>query len=148
MATVIRLARGGAKKTPFYRLVVADSRAPRDGEFIEKIGTFNPLLAKDSTTRLVVNTERAKYWLGVGAQPSDRVARLFATAGLGAKPSIEGKPQKARRKPEKLSRREKAAKLEVEAKAKAAEEATAAAEAAKAAAEAPAEAPASEESAA
>ena len=143
MATVLRLSRGGAKKNPFYRLVVADRRAPRDGDFIEKIGTFNPLLAKDSPARFVVNEERAKYWLGVGAQPSDRVARLFAAAGLGEKPDVSGKPQKGRKKPEKLTRKEKAAAAEIEAKANAEKEAAAAAEAAKAAAEAPA--PAAEE---
>ncbi len=138
MATVIRLARGGAKKKPFYRMVVADSRAPRNGDFIEKLGTFNPLLAKDNAARLVVNAERAKYWLGVGAQPSDRVARLFAGLELVAKPDFAGKPQKTRKKADKLTRTEKAAKAQVEADAKAAAEKAAEAEAAKAAAAAPA----------
>lgn len=153
MATVIRLTRGGAKKSPYYRVVAADSRAPRDGNFIEKLGTFNPLVAKDSASRFTYNEERVKYWLSVGAQPSDRVARLLSDAGVVAKPDYAGKPQKGRKKPEKLTRVEKAAKAETDAKAKAAADAEAAkaaaaaeAEAAKAAAEAPAaEAPAANE---
>lgn len=139
MPTVIRLSRGGAKKRPFYHIVVADSRKPRDGQFIERLGTFNPLLAKDNAQRVVVNAERAKYWFGVGAQPSERVARILADSGLTQKPSAEGKPQKTRKKADKLTRKEKAAAAEAEAKA--------AAEAEKAAAEAApvAEAPAAEE---
>lgn len=146
MPTVVRLSRGGAKKSPFYRIVVADSRKPRDGDFIERLGTFNPLLAKDNALRLVINQERAKHWFSVGAQPSERVARILADLGLTQKPSAEGKPQKARKKADKLSRKEKAAAADVEAKANAEAEKAAAAEAAKAAAEAPAEAaPAAEE---
>lgn len=146
MPAVIRLARGGAKKKPFYRMVVTDSRNPRDGDFIEKLGTFNPILAKDNAARLVVNQERTKYWLSVGAKPSDRVARLLATLELVAKPEFAGKPQKTRKKADKLTRTEKAAKAEAEAKAKAEAEKAAEAEAAKAAAAAPAaeEAPAAE----
>lgn len=117
MATVIRLARGGAKKTPFYRIVVADRRAPRDGQFIEKLGTFNPLLAKDSDKRVVLNTERAKHWLSVGAQPSDRVNSLLAALGLTKKADTAGKPQKTRKKADKLTRAEKRAAAEAEAKA-------------------------------
>ena len=139
MAAVIRLARAGAKKKPFYRVIVADRRAPRNGEFIEKLGTFNPLLAKDNTARVVLNTERTKYWLGVGAQPSDRVNTLLAAAGLTKKADIAGKPQKPRKKADKLSRAEKRAAAEVEAAAEAA--AAAAAPAVEAAAE---EAPAAE----
>ena len=82
MALSIRLSRGGAKKRPFYRIVVADSRAPRDGRFIEKLGTYNPLLPKDSAERVTLDTERAKHWLSVGAQPSDRVERFLDAAGL------------------------------------------------------------------
>ncbi|MDO6413905.1 30S ribosomal protein S16 [Sphingomonas sp. BIUV-7] len=82
MSVSIRLSRGGAKKRPYYRIVVANSRAPRDGAFIEKIGTYNPLLAKDDAKRVVLDTERAKHWLSVGAQPTDRVARFFDAAGL------------------------------------------------------------------
>lgn len=148
MATVLRLARGGAKKKPFYRIVAADSRKPRDGQFIEKLGTFNPLLAKDSPARVVLNAERAKYWLSVGATPSDRVNSLLVAAGLTKARSTEGKPQKARKKADKLTRVEKKAAAEAEAKENAAAEAAAAKEAAakEAAAEAPAaEAPAAEE---
>jgi small subunit ribosomal protein S16 len=147
MATTIRLARGGAKKKPFYRIVVADSRKPVTGDFIERIGTFNPLLPRDSKERLVVNQERASHWLKTGAVPSDRIARLFSDLGLTEKPSAAGKPQKGRKKPEKLTRKEKAAAAEAEAKAKAAEEAAAAKAAAEAeAAEAEAAAaPAAEE---
>lgn len=141
MAAVIRLARGGAKKSPFYRIVVTDRRNPRDGDFIEKIGTFNPLVAKDNAARLVVNTERAKHWMSVGALPSDRVNSLFASLGLTKAADNAGKPQKTRKKADKFTRAEKRAQAEEEAKANAAAEA----EAAKAAAAAPAEAPAAEE---
>ena len=82
MALKIRLSRGGAKKRPFYRIVVADVRSPRDGRFIEKLGTFNPLLAKDNETRISVDEERVKYWMSVGAQPTDRVARMLKPLGL------------------------------------------------------------------
>lgn len=127
MSAVIRLARGGAKKTPFYRIVVADKRSPRDGQFIEKLGTFNPLLAKDSDKRVVLNTERAKHWLSVGAQPSDRVNSLLANLGLTKKADVAGKPKKSRKKADKLTRAEKRAAAEAEAKAApAAEEAPAA----------------------
>ncbi len=96
MALKIRLARGGAKKRPYYRIVVADSRAPRDGRFIEKVGFFNPLLPKDSDKRVGFDAERIKYWLSVGAKPTDRVARFLAKDGLydwtpGNNP-IKGKP--------------------------------------------------------
>ncbi|MBU1333643.1 MAG: 30S ribosomal protein S16 [Alphaproteobacteria bacterium] len=82
MALKLRLARGGTKKRPFYHIVVADARSPRDGRFIEKLGTFNPLLAKDNEGRVVLNVERAKHWLSVGAQPTDRVLRFLDTAGV------------------------------------------------------------------
>jgi len=85
MAIAIRLTRGGAKKRPVYRIVVADSRAPRDGRFIEKLGTYNPLLPKDSAERVTLDAERARHWLSVGAQPSDRVARFLDAAGLLAR---------------------------------------------------------------
>ena len=83
MPLKIRLARGGAKKRPFYRIVVADSRMPRDGRFIERLGTFDPIKAKDAADRLVVDTEKAQAWIVKGAQPTDRVARLLETAGVG-----------------------------------------------------------------
>jgi small subunit ribosomal protein S16 len=129
MATVIRMSRGGAKKKPYYRLVVTDSRAPRDGDFIERVGSFDPMLPKENTARVVINMERAKHWLSVGAKPSDRVAKLFADAGLGEKPSFAGKPIKTRKKADKLSRVEKRAAAELEAKAQAEADAKAAAEA-------------------
>ncbi len=139
MSAVIRLARAGTKKKPFYRIVVTDRRSPRDGDFIEKIGTFNPLLAKDSATRLVVSNDRAKHWLSVGALPSERVNSLFAGLGLTQKTDVAGKPQKTRKKADKLTRAEKRAAAEVEAKAAAEAEANAPkAEEAAAAEEAPA----------
>ena len=94
MSLKIRLTRGGAKKRPYYRIVVADARSPRDGRFIEKIGTFNPLLAKDAENRVVLNTERAQHWVGVGAQPTDRVLRFLDAAGLMKRPA-RSNPQKS-----------------------------------------------------
>ena len=82
MALSIRLSRGGSKKRPYYRIVVADARSPRDGKFIERIGNYNPLLAKDDEKRVVLDADRAKHWLGVGAQPTDRVARFLDVAGV------------------------------------------------------------------
>ena len=83
MPLKIRLSRGGAKKRPFYRIVVADSRMPRDGRFIERLGTFDPIKAKDAADRLVVDGEKAQAWMAKGAQPTDRVARLLASVGVG-----------------------------------------------------------------
>lgn len=128
MALSMRLSRGGSKKRPYYRIVVADARAPRDGKFIEKIGTYNPLLAKDSPERVKLDNERATYWLGVGAQPTDRVARFLDTAGL--------KERAARNNPNKAVPGEKAKERAEER----AEKAKAAAEAAAAPAEEAAEA--------
>ena len=82
MATKIRLARGGSKKRPFYRIVVTDTRMPRDGRFIEKLGTYNPLLAKDSEERVKMDIDRVKHWLGEGAQVTDRVSRMLEAAGV------------------------------------------------------------------
>ena len=82
MAMKIRLARGGSKKRPHYTVVAADSRMPRDGRFIEKLGTYNPLLPKDSEERVKMNIERVQYWIGQGAQPTDRVARMLEAAGV------------------------------------------------------------------
>lgn len=82
MATSIRLSRGGSKKRPYYRIVVADSRSPRDGRFIERIGSYNPLLGKDNPDRVKLDVERAAHWIGVGAQPTDRVARFLDAAGI------------------------------------------------------------------
>ncbi len=85
MAMKIRLARGGSKKRPHYSIVASDSRMPRDGRFLEKLGTYNPLLAKDSEDRVKMNIERVQYWLGQGAQPTDRVTRFLEAAGVVAK---------------------------------------------------------------
>ena len=144
MATSIRLARGGSKKRPYYKIVVADSRSPRDGRFIERIGSYNPLLAKDSPERVKLDAERAKHWLSVGAQPSDRVARFLDAAGI--------KERAARSNPKKAEPGEKA-KERAEEKAQKladAEEAAAAAAAAPAPEPEAAEeaAPAAEEAAA
>jgi len=124
MALSIRLSRGGSKKRPYYRIVVADSRSPRDGRFIEKIGTYNPLLAKDSGERVKLDGDRAKHWLGVGAQPTDRVARFLDVAGI--------RERAARNNPKKAEPGEKAKERAEERaeKLKAAEEAAAEAKAA------------------
>ena len=82
MALSMRLSRGGSKKRPYYKIVVADARAPRDGKFIERIGSYNPQLPKDNAERMILDAERAKHWLAAGAQPSDRVARLLDLAGV------------------------------------------------------------------
>jgi small subunit ribosomal protein S16 len=156
MAVSIRLSRGGSKKRPYYRVVVADARAPRDGNFIEKVGTYNPMLAKDDANRVVLNGDRIKHWLSVGAQPTDRVARFLDTAGIKER-AVRANPKKAE-PGEKAKERaeEKAAKLaEAEEAAKAAAAAPAVEEAAveevaaeeAPAAEAPAEEAAAEESA-
>jgi len=126
MALKIRLARGGSKKRPFYSIVIADVRSPRDGRFIEKIGTFNPLLTKDNDQRLVLNKERVEHWLSMGAKPTDRVLRFLDEIGL-----MKREP---RNNPNKALPGKKAQERIAEKKAK--EEA--AAEAAKAEAEAPA----------
>ncbi len=92
MALKIRLARGGAKKRPFYSIVVADARSPRDGRFLEKVGTYNPMLARDHAERVTLKEERIRHWLGVGAQPTDRVARFLGDAGLAPKPERRETP--------------------------------------------------------
>jgi small subunit ribosomal protein S16 len=116
MSLKIRLARGGAKKRPFYSIVVADSRSPRDGRFIERIGTYNPMLDKDHAERLVLKEERIKHWLGVGALPTDRVARFFGDAGLVKKPEVHESPKRSTPKAKAQER----AKATAEAAAKAA----------------------------
>jgi small subunit ribosomal protein S16 len=95
MALKIRLARGGAKKRPFYRIVVAEATAPRDGRFIERIGSYNPILPKEHAERIVLDEERAKYWLSVGAQPTDRVLRFLDERGLAKRPA-RSNPEKAK----------------------------------------------------
>jgi len=133
MAMKIRLARGGSKKRPFYRIVATDSRMPRDGRFIEKLGTYNPLLPKDSEERVKMNIERVQYWLGEGAQPTDRISRMLEAAGV-----VEKKERA------NLKKGEPGKKAKERAEEKAAK-AAAAAEAANAPAEeAPAEAAAEE----
>lgn len=136
MAIAMRLSRGGAKKRPYYKIVVADERAPRDGKYLEQIGTYNPLLGKDDPDRVKLNEDRARYWVGVGAQPSDRVARFLDAAGI--------QERAARNNPQKAEPGEKAKERAEERASKAAE----AEEAAKAAAEAPAEEAPTEEAAA
>ena len=141
MATKIRLARGGSKKRPFYRIVIADERAPRDGNFIEKIGNFNPMVPKDHKERVVISNERAEHWLKVGAQPTDRVQRILADLGMMEAPKITEKTKKHLPKAKAQER----IKAKEEAALKAEEDAKAAAEAAKAEAEKPAEEPVAEE---
>jgi len=134
MATKMRLARGGSKKRPFYRIVIADERAPRDGNFIEKIGNFNPMVPKDHKERVVISKERAEHWLKVGAQPTDRVQRILAELGMMDAPKITEKTKKHLPKAKAQER----TKAKEEAALKAEEDAKAAAEAAKAEAEKPA----------
>ncbi len=134
MALKMRMARGGRKQSPFYRIVVADARAPRDGKFIEKVGTYNPLLNKDDANRVTLNTELVQKWLAEGAQPSERVARFLGDAGLIAKPenrkSIEKAKPKAKAQQMVKDKEAKAeAAKEAEAQAKADAEAAAAEEA-------------------
>ncbi|TAD87456.1 MAG: 30S ribosomal protein S16 [Alphaproteobacteria bacterium] len=95
MSLKIRLTRMGAKKRPYYRIVVAEATAPRDGRFIEKIGSYNPMVDRDHPDRLVIDAERAKHWLAVGAQPTDRVARFFGDRGLMEKRAIRETPLKS-----------------------------------------------------
>jgi len=131
MAVAIRLSRGGAKKRPYYRIVVADGRAPRDGKYLEQIGTYNPMLPKDSGERVKLNEDRARHWLSVGAKPSDRVHRFLDAAGI-----LERAP---RNNPNKGEPGEAAKERAEEKAAKLAEAEEAAKEAAEEAAEAPAE---------
>jgi small subunit ribosomal protein S16 len=118
MSARIRLSRGGAKKRPYYYVVVAHSASPRDGRYIEQVGTFDPMLKKDNPERVKLNLDRCKHWLSVGAQPTDRVARLLDAAGL--------MKREARNNPEKMKPKKKAQERAA-AKAKAAEDAAAAA---------------------
>jgi small subunit ribosomal protein S16 len=114
MSLKIRLSRAGAKKRPFYRIVVADARMPRDGRFVEKIGTFDPLKAKDAADRVVLDTEKAKSWLAKGAQPTDRVLRILDGLGV-AKREAHNNPEKA--KPRKKAQERLAAAEAAAAKA-------------------------------
>lgn len=130
----IRLSRGGAKKKPFYQIVLADSRSPRDGSFLEKLGTYNPLLPKDHAERVTLKGERIQYWISKGAQVTDRVALFLGKAGLAAMPAKKNNPNKAKPKAKALERVKSQAEKAEKLKAAAAE-----------AAAAPAEAPAAEE---
>lgn len=137
MALSMRLSRGGSKKRPYYRIVIADARSPRDGKFIEKIGTYNPLLGKEDEKRIVLDGDRAKHWLSVGAQPTDRVARFLDVAGIKERAARtnpnKGKPgekavERAEERAEKLKAAEEAAAAAAAAPAPVAEEAPAAEE--------------------
>ena len=148
MSISIRLSRGGAKKRPYYRIVVANSRSPRDGKYLEQVGIYNPLLAKDSGERVKLIEDRVRYWLGVGAQPTDRVARFLDAAGIVERAARnnpkKGEPgEKAKERAE-----ERATKIaEAEEAARAAEEEAKAAAAAPVAEEPAAEEPAAEDAA-
>lgn len=149
MAIALRLSRGGAKKRPYYRIVAADSRSPRDGKYLEQIGVYNPLLAKDDPARVKLNEDRARHWLEVGAQPSDRVARFLDAAGVRERAARsnpnKGKPgekatERAEERATKETERQEAEEAaKAEAAAKPAEEVKEEAPAEEAAAEAPAE---------
>ena len=127
MSLKIRLARGGAKKRPHYRIVVADSRMPRDGRYIERLGTYDPLLAKDNESRVTLKDERIRYWLDKGAKPTDRVARFLGTAEIIPMPAQKNNPQKA--KPKAKAQERLAAATEAEDASEEATEETAKAEA-------------------
>ncbi len=127
MATKIRLARAGSKKRPFYRIVIADVRAPRDGRFIERVGSYNPLLAKDDENRVVLSVERIQHWLDQGAKPTDRVLRFLDAAGL-AKRAPRNNPNKAKpgqKAQDRAEEKAEAAVAKAEAVESAADEATA-----------------------
>ena len=137
MALKIRLARGGAKKRPFYRIVVAEAAAPRDGRYVERVGTYNPMVPKDHEQRLTLNGERINFWMSKGAQPTERVHKMLASAGLMAAPVLRDQPKKSAPGKKRAEREAAAAEAAAE---------TAAAEAA--AEEAPAEEAAAEEASA
>ena len=122
MTVRIRLSRGGSKKRPYYHIVAADARAPRDGRYIEKLGAYNPLLPQDNENRIVVDKEKVAAWLSKGAQPTDRLQKIFANLGLCAAPAMVEQPKKSAPKAKAMERLK-----EKEAKAAAAAEAAAAA---------------------
>jgi len=140
MSVSLRLSRGGSKKRPYYKIVVANSRAPRDGKYLEQVGTYNPLLSKDDTNRVRLIEDRVKYWIGVGAQPTDRVARMLHNAGIQERAATVN-PSKAEPGKKAKERADDRAKKLAEAE----EARVAAEEAAKAATAAPVEEPAAEE---
>jgi small subunit ribosomal protein S16 len=109
MSLKIRLARGGAKKRPYYSIVIADSRSPRDGRFIERVGTYNPMVDRSHPDRVTLKSERVQHWLGVGALPTDRVARFLGEAGLIEKPAMRETPTKSAPKAKAQDRQKAAA---------------------------------------
>lgn len=140
MALKIRLSRGGSKKRPFYRIVVAEAAAPRDGRYVERIGHYNPMVAKDNDQRLVVDGERVKHWMGLGAKPTERVQKLLASLSLTVPVEMRDQPKKSAPGKKRAEREAEAA-----ATAEAAAEEAAAAEAEAPAEEAPAEEASAEE---
>ena len=148
MALKIRLSRGGSKKRPFYRIVVAEASAPRDGRYVERVGHYNPMVAKDNDQRLVVNGDRVKHWLGLGAQPTERVQKLLSTVSLTGSVKLREQPKKSAPGKKRAEREAEAAEAaeaaaeEVPAEEAAAEEAPAEEAAAE---EVPAEEAAAEE---
>ncbi len=148
MALKIRLARGGAKKRPFYRIVVAEASAPRDGRYVERVGTYNPMVPKDHDQRLTLNGERITYWMGQGAQPTERVQKMLATAGLAEAPVIREQPKKSAPGKKRAEREAEAAEAAAAAAEAAAAEDAAATDDAAPAEEAPAEDAAATEEAA
>ena len=148
MALKIRLSRGGSKKRPFYRIVVAEASAPRDGRYVERVGHYNPMVAKDNDQRLVVNAERITHWLGLGAQPTERVQKLLSTVSLAEPVKMREQPKKAAPGKKRAEREAEAAEAAAAAAEAAEAEAAAAAEAAEAAAAPAEEAPAESDAAA
>lgn len=144
MAVSLRLSRGGSKKRPYYKIVIADSRAPRDGKYLEQVGTYNPLLAKDDENRVRLVEDRVRYWIGVGAQPTDRVARMLDKAGIKERTATVNPSKGEPGKKAKERAEEKAEKIREAEEAAAAAAAAPAVEEAPAAEEAAAEAPAAE----
>jgi small subunit ribosomal protein S16 len=133
MALKIRLARGGAKKRPFYRIVVAEASAPRDGRYVERVGTYNPMVPKEHEQRMTLNSERITFWLGQGAKPTDRVHKMLAAAGLAEAPVIRDQPKKSAPGKKRAEREAEAASAAESAAESAAAEAAAAEETAAAA---------------
>ena len=126
MSVSLRLSRGGTKKRPFYRIVAADVRSPRDGRFIERLGTYNPMKSKDNPERINLNIDRIKYWLSVGAKPTDRVAKFLSLEKIVPKPKVHPQTKQDKPKPktlEKLKAKEEKAKAKVSAEATPTEEA-------------------------
>ena len=146
MALKIRLARGGAKKRPFYRIVIAEASAPRDGRYVERVGTYNPMVPKDHEQRLTLNGERISFWMSKGAQPTERVHKMLASAGLMAAPALRDQPKKSAPGKKRVEREAAVAEAAAEAEAApAAEEAAADAPTEEAAADAPTEEATAEE---